>query len=114
MWDYRIVKKEKFDGQKKYYVYDIHEVYYNESGEICGMTEDPATFTQDTLFDDETTDEDIKLDMITQFERLLYTLKESPILPEPKKGKYGKWDFEDELDEIIKESKEKLQDVDKE
>ncbi len=91
MWDYRIVKKEKFDGQKKYYIYDIYEVYYNKAGEVCAMTEDPAIFTKDNLFDDET-DEDIKQDMITQFERLLYTLKKNPILPEPKKGKYGKWD----------------------
>ena len=93
MWNYRLVKKEKFDGQKKYYVYDIHEVYYNSKGEVCGMTENPANFTMDTLFEDET-DESVKQEMIDTFERVLSTLKKRDILIEPKEGEYGKWDHD--------------------
>lgn len=38
MWNYRVIKTE--DGDSAYYA--IHEVYYNDDGQIFASTVDPA------------------------------------------------------------------------
>ena len=38
MWNYRVIKTE--DGDSAYYA--IHEVYYNEDGQIFGLTVDSS------------------------------------------------------------------------
>ena len=47
MWNNRIVKHEKDD----IVWYAVHEVFYNDSGEICGYTERPITILGETVED---------------------------------------------------------------
>jgi len=38
MWNHRVMKREKVDGDDDWY--QIHEVYYKENGEVDGYTSD--------------------------------------------------------------------------
>lgn len=44
-WSYRAIKKQYLDEE----YYEIHEVYYNQDGDIWGMTENPIAPIGQTL-----------------------------------------------------------------
>ena len=82
-WNYRIVKTEKDFGGKKLYLYNIHEVYYDYTGEPSGMTEDPVTFSSD-LDPGEEDDESRVKDIIESLKLALKDIKKYPIFIPPK------------------------------
>jgi len=47
-WNYRIIKKTEPEAGLEGAGYYIHEAHYNDSGEICGMTEQPSFLFGDT------------------------------------------------------------------
>lgn len=47
-WNYRIVQKEYADPLEEI-DYEIHEVYYDENGEMESMTEQPVSFHASTV-----------------------------------------------------------------
>jgi len=63
MWDHRVIMGD--EGE-----YKIHEVYYNDDNEICGITENPVHPQGDTV-------EDLKVAL-----KLMLTAFDEPILVE--------------------------------
>ena len=87
-WNHRVVRTtnaspiDQIEGE---YYFAIHEVYYNDAGEICGMTEDPIEPFGESL-------EDLK----NSLERMMKAC-DRPILIDGE-IEYAKWQ-EDENEE---------------
>lgn len=79
-WNYRIVRYKSGDA------YGLHEVYYNKSGEACGMTENCATFGCDA--------EEGPDGITASLELALKDARTRPVFDEPEV--WAKWDDGDE------------------
>jgi len=76
-WNYRIVKKRYNSKEPPYY--EIHEVHYNENGEICAITEDAIAPYGETI------------DEMEQALQYMMDACKKPILVESE-IKYADWD----------------------
>jgi hypothetical protein len=76
VWNYRIVKYK--DGK----AYGLHEVYYNEAGEACGMTAEPTGFCCDI--------EEGPESIIEGLTMALKDAQKHPVFDEPEV--WAKWD----------------------
>jgi hypothetical protein len=65
-WNYRVIQKE--NGV------DVHEVYYNKSGEICMMTENPVQLKSDTVED-----------LVIELNMILKDVQKYPPMKKPEK-----------------------------
>lgn len=88
-WNHRVVRS-KFTGQPsestEEYEYTIREVYYNDMGEIVGITENAMSPYGETP-------EDLKL----QLERMLKACEKDILIEE--EIKYGEWDNSGDAEE---------------
>jgi hypothetical protein len=65
-WNYRVIQKD--NGV------DVHEVYYNKSGEICMMTENPVQLKSDTVED-----------LVIELNMILKDVQKYPPMKKPEK-----------------------------
>ena len=94
-FNYRVVKTM---GVPEYYSedgtdYAIHEVYYNDTGGICGMVEDPVKICAESI------------DGLKRQLKLLKLAFDKPVL-DGDNMKYAPWD--EEIDEFIDKEAEML------
>lgn len=72
-WNYRIIKKADPEAGPEGAGYYIHEVYYNNSGEICGLAQPPSFPFGETLEE-----------LLHDLEIMLEDAKNKPILEHDK------------------------------
>jgi hypothetical protein len=75
-WNYRIVAHQ--DGY-----YGLHEVFYNQLGEPCGMTQKEVSFGSD--FADAASGVTPKDDIVASLERALVDARTRPVFVPPSK-----------------------------
>ena len=79
-WNYRIIKDTYEERGRKYIKYSIHEVHYNEAGEIWAMTEDPVSL--DSIEHEEDGDDALE-SLKWTLNTILKDIEKRPILEEP-------------------------------
>jgi hypothetical protein len=48
-WNHRVIRRKSGLGHEPEFIYAVHEVYYNENGEIDGWTAQPVSPAGDDL-----------------------------------------------------------------
>lgn len=102
-WNYRICKKTLEGNNHVAVVYGIHEAYYNDNGEIWGVTENPIMVLTDIVLDLDEKEEDAVKDLKETMRYITKALEE-PIL-DLDTLKFAKPDFQEELDEFKKDGR---------
>lgn len=69
-WNYRLVKSIEGVGENQYMVLGVHEVYYNDKGDIVGHVEQP-TLVASQFVDEDNAQMDCLLSIKDQIDTLL-------------------------------------------
>lgn len=79
-WNHRVCKKTHKCDTHETVLYGIHEVYYNEKGEVWAVTEEPVTISTAYIkYEEEFDDDDAVATLKEQLERMLRAL-DTPII----------------------------------
>lgn len=89
IWNYRLVRKKR----EGVFLYDVHEVYYNDDGTPCNMSTGPATFGSNNMDKD---DEAAKKEVLDSLMLAYRTITRHDIFVEP--AEWGKSNKESDDD----------------
>jgi len=88
-WNYRLVKTPRAKKEDDIFLYNIHEVYYNNKGEATAMTVEPVSPNNI----DETDDKEARESIIRDLKMMLHDVEKHPIFIPPKDGEWAKDDY---------------------